>query len=74
MTLLGHVEGGRVVLLENIDLPDGTPVRVVIDSPDNPKKAYGNEKVTLQDVVGILPKDLEESRRYYHEAIGQKHK
>lgn len=65
MTIYGHIEHGRVVTEENLDLPDGTPVQVlVIDTPA--KEEFPKTSPSLRDLVGMLPENL--NPKEYHES------
>jgi hypothetical protein len=58
MNVPGRIEKGHVVLDHELDLPDGTPVEVVVSNRIAVDRVSGGKRVKIEDIVGILPKTL----------------
>jgi hypothetical protein len=78
MVYHGHVEHGKVVLDEHVELPDGVRVEVsVLAGPED--GGEGEERPTLYErlkpIVGMakgLPSDLAENHDYYLYGVPKK--
>lgn len=64
MTIHGHIENGRVVLDELIDLPDGTPVRVEAATGAAPAKGSPEAVLSALERVGPWEPPEEIDRLY----------
>ncbi|MBM4047981.1 MAG: hypothetical protein FJ279_23005 [Planctomycetes bacterium] len=65
MTYYGKVEGGKVVLPPEANLPDGIEVRVEpVDVPDS-RKEFVAELLRIADSISGLPSDLAAQHDHY---------
>jgi predicted transcriptional regulator len=62
MLVRGHVEGGRIVLDEKVDLPEGAEVEVALLDDENDLSADERAKIEAEIDIGLAQADRGEGR------------